>query len=361
MGYQQISCLDLRVGIARAMNMPFQSLFTSGQSTITVGSNTYLDPKLTQPQDYWKNQWLFIPDIPHIARITGSQNGVLQVDNFISFSGGKQYEIFSIFTPADILWAINQSIVSSYPFYYDKFDYLNFSFGISKYPLGALGVNPARIKFVFQEIPETSSTYQADTIAYNAGVITLTGNFQNPPKAGYVICIAPNDLYSLPYCGIISSASTTQIQFSIPTGLYSYLSLTPDALVRTYNPMRAVLHPYPYVAVNREEFPDELYIENFETRAFRMKITYTTIPQEIEYNGTTIVPSGYIIPKAVSLLSASKITDTRIDTRRWQALIEVYSRQAEEFKMRYPFREGSTDLWAYPPLSTSFQHNPLEW
>ena len=366
MGYPLSACLQLRAGIARALNMPFQSLFSSGQSVITAGVNTYTDNNLTQENNFWKYQWLFIPELNHVTKISGNTGGVLQVEKFVAFTGGKNYEIYQIFTPIDILWSINQAITSSYPYYYDKHSFVNFAFGVSKYPLDILTPTPAGVRFFNLEIPKQPYWVKADTIVYSAGVVTITGNFSEPPKVGWIITVTPNAFAGLPFSGTVTSADTTQISFNIPTSLHPKLLLTTDSRVLYYNPAYVTVLPYSFVKTNREEFPDEILVDvNQNYIGTRILITYTSIPQEIDFGGSTIVPSGYIIPKAVSLLASSKMMDTRIDTRRWQSLIEIYSNQAEQFKMRYPFKEGFGDLWTVPsyPIDVDYFNstNPLGW
>lgn len=365
MAYTAISCLDLRAGIARALNMPFQSLFLSGQSTITAGTNTYSDPNLTQDNNYWKHQWLFIPSLGHVARITGNTGGTLSVDRFVSFSGSREYEIFQIFSPVDLLWGINQAIQSSYPYYYDKYVFDNYAFGVSKYPLNVLSPVPAGVRIVLLEMPKQPYRVTPTNVTYNAGTVTITGDFSPVPPVGWQVTLTPKEWGGIPFTGKITSANSTTLTLNIPTTLASVLTFGIPYQVIYYNPAITAQFAYSYVKLNRDEFPDELYLDvDPNLIGYKMSIVYTTIPQPIGFNDTTIVPAGYIIPKAVSLLASSKMTDTRIDTRRWQALVEIHSQQAELFKQRYPFREGAGDLFinaSYPIHLDHNTNNPLGW
>lgn len=363
MAYQSTSCLELRAGIARALNMPFQSLFVSGQSQITAGANTYTDSNLTQDNNFWKHQWLFIPSLNHIARITGNTGGVLSVDRFLSFTGSRNYEIYQIFSPVDLLWAINQSIQSSYPYYYDNhfFDY--FAYGVSKYPLSVFPNTPAGVRMVYLELPRQPYHAVISNISYANEVVTLTGQFDPVPLQGWVVVVEPPDYKGIPFAGTVQTANSTTITFALPQTVANVLTFQADSRIHYYNPNLSTLMTYSYVKLNRDEFPDDLHLEVQPSYiGLRMKIVYTSIPQAIQFDGSTIVPAGYIIPKSVSLLAASKMMDTRIDTRRWQALIEIYSQQAEQFKQRYPFREGAGDLFINPMHPLSLQEdNPLGW
>lgn len=371
MPHPTTSALQLRVGIARAFGMPFQARFTFGQSTLTKHSTlqAYVDPNLTQENDFWKHQFLFIPEINLSTRITSfAQNGgVITPERFVSFTGSKSYEIYQYFTALEIHWAINQAIVSSYPFYYESHEYSNFGVGNQvEFPLGNITPRVAYLSSIAVEYPRERYELTYTSTTQITGGLRVFAALSQDLKVGWIVTLVPDSPSYPAVCGKVSAIGSGYIDVQ-----FEYLPLTsPNPLYDkfyTYNPSTAKVFTFNYFRAVKE-FPDRFYVEPelLAYKGSRLFLRYNSIPSEIDIiNGETIVPAGYIIPKAVALLAATKIGDTRIDVRRWQMLIQIYTEEAERYKLRHAFRTNDGAIRVGSETIGDYDYdgnlNPLGW
>lgn len=372
MAHPTTTALQLRVGIARAFGMPFQARFPSGQSQLSQHSTlqAYVDPNLTQENDFWKHQHLFIPDLNLSTRIISFTQGgnLITPERFVSFTGSKAYEIYQHFTAFEIHWSINQAIVSSYPFYYESHEYTDFGVGNSvEYDLAPLNPKVASLSSLAVEYPrERYELNYASVSAITGGLRIFSSSIPSDLRVGWIVTLVPQSPLYPAVCGKVTALGSGYLDVA-----FSYLPYTtPDPAYDkfyTYDASTAKVFPFNFFRAIKE-FPDRFYVEPelLAYKGSRLFLRYNSVPSEIDIiTGETIVPAGYIIPKAVSLLAATKIGDTRIDVRRWQMLIQIYAEEAERYKLRHAFRTNDSAIRVGSDTIGDYDYdsnlNPLGW
>lgn len=350
---------DLRRMIARQLGMPFSKRNSSGYSTLTGALASYVtDTKLRQARaNYWAGQWLYMVALDEARMIVQSTTlGQLVLESPLSSapSVGDSYEIHSVFGAYEIHDAINRAIVASYPSFYDTTEDTSLIVCEDKmsYDLSSISPTIGIVHEVAIERPVTRMWGTVTSTSYDGVNDLLTIYLEDTVDLSDV----DSDWWISIYDGAgrgVAYQCTGLVNNTLKCVMVTAtsdpgLDTTSDYLLWNAEDQQLDWYRTKEVHFDAKENPStlRLYSPIYAYRGSRIRIKYSTAPSSLTAEtSTTVVPSGYVIPMAISLLALSRVGDNRIDRQRYAALQELYAKEAELFKMRNFFRYPDIELW----------------
>jgi hypothetical protein len=335
-------------------------------------SELIVDASLTQPDDYWKNMWLYIagdsdstPNVDNVRLIDhfdASLNKLfLEYPLAGSPSIATQYEIHNIFSTFELHDAINEAIHCGFPEFFDVVtdETLIYKADTLEYDLSGLNTAPWIIKAVYLEQPEKSQTGTVTAFTVTS-LSDSTASFSEV-SAGWIISIY--DGTGAGQQRVVSSVSGIQINVSVAW------TTNPDTTskYRVWDPNEQYKSWYRIISwdLDAEEYPSILYFAHRYVSLYgaRIRIVYAAEPSELSIDSaTTVVPKEYVISKAIEILATRRISTNSADRSKYTSMEQLYRIKADDYKNRNSFRMGSIHMRIRgsdgSPLSTSLE-DPL--
>ena len=365
----------IRRAVCRTLNMKFFKSFESYSTCSALSTaSKVVDTCLTQPDDEWKNMWMYIAGD---SGSTGNTGAVRRITSFdaagdalfpeYDFPGtpstATQYEIHNIFSTFEIHQAINQAITESFPAFFDVIadETLVIKEDTLDYDLTGLTYTPWIISSVWLEQPATSIMGTATAGA--VGSLTDTNaDFTDVTDDWKISIYADTGAGQLRSVGSVTG--TTVI---VPSAVFT---TAPDTTskYRVWNPLDQTQSWYRVFAFRGDtgEHPSTLYLTKSYSGVVggRIRIIYATQPIELtSETSTTVVPKEYIISKAVEILAASRVANSRVDRDKWAVMEQMFRQRSEEFRRRNSFHMPTTIQQEYDFGNPSIgsQENWLDW
>ena len=367
---------EIRRAICRILNMKFFKSFES-YSTCSSGSSTVskaVDTCLTQQDDEWMNMWMYIASD---SNSTGNIGAVRRITSFdaagdalypeydfpAALTSATQYEIHNIFSTFEIHQAINQAIQEAFPAFFDVItdESIVIKEDTVDYSLTGMTYKPWIISSVWIEQPNDSLTGTA-TAGAVASLTDSAADFSDVTSDWKI------SIYDGTGAGQLRSVSSvTGTTVIVPSVNFT---TAPDSTskYRVWNPLDQSQKWYRVFAFHTDsgEYPATLYLTKTysEVVGARIRIVYASAPIELTTEAsTTVIPKEYIISRAVEMLAASRVANSRTDRDKWAVMEQMYRQRAENFRLRNSFRmpttiQQETD-WGTP--SSRLDENPLDW
>lgn len=364
-----VSRKALRRAIALDMVMPFFIRYEAGESTITsIAGVSLVDTSLSQVDGFWVNQWVYAPTLNKAYRIidyTKNSHTLVLEQTSASLIAGLKYEIHQGFSPLEINQAINRAMRLGYPDFFDtsKDTSLVLCRDKLEYDISTLSPSAAMILGVSLERPSKRVYGKIDSLVDNGTTVTITDadlnlsevtnswlvSFFNGAGSGGWSTLSVVGTHSFT-CDDQGELAGTEFMLWDPN--YQ----TRDWFdVRTYN-------------VDVEEFPTYIrfnYPEDYWVGS-RIQIMYGYRPEGLSTDADlTVVPEGYLVPQALSILASTRINDSRYDRQKFAIIAQDKKAEAEEYRNKNYFRVsgvkirlGKSDI---PTNIDYINGDPLGW
>lgn len=361
---------ELRRKIALELQMPFARRFSNGYLDMDANSTTQkiIDATLSQRDGFWNGGWFYRPASQEVSLIrsydAANHNFQLEVPLAATPAAGDDYEIHSMFNAYEIRHAINESINEASRVWYDSVvdESLVLVEDRLQYDMSTFVKRPWVVAKVYVEnrqnvkrgvlVSATGTTFDVESSSVMADI---TGSYSN-----YYISIyagtGKGQLRAL--SGVSGAQGTVATWTTTPdsTSKYAIWDSTED--INTWQ----LLDRY---RMDNKEFPNTLYLfQRYENHyGLRLHIEYIAQPGELSAEvDTTIVPSRYIMLKAVSLLHGQRVKDVKADKETEFAESERYRELAESFMIKnLPHKPDITMKRPMPSSTTQLQNDPLAW
>lgn len=359
----------LRRLIAGELQMPFAKRYSAGYLDADTGGSTttFVDSMLTQKDNYWSGSWFYrtaSQEVSLIRSFTSADNkGLLEVP-VTSVASGDDYEIHTFWNAYDIHRAINRAISDAGRIWPNTVTDETLILQTDKldYDLTGLATRPWIVAQIFIEnrsnvkrgvavsgggstiTVESSSILSDVTTAANWRVSIYEGTGAGQIRTGSSVSGAQLT---------VSSAWTTQPD---STSKYALWDATEDMkswpLLDTYR-------------LDAKEYPSTLYLAGRYTSHYgmRIRIEYMAMAAELSAEAdTTIIPSQYIVPKAISYLYGQVSPDTKVDREVYKAEGERYKKQADEYlALNAPHKPDITLRRPNISIDSTIPSDPLGW
>lgn len=359
---------QLRRMIAKELEMPFFKKYKNGFLAADSGDTTELtDTDLAQKDKFWNGAWVYRISSQEASQVTnfdaGTDTLVLEVP-ITTIALDDEYEIHNIWNAYDIHEAINAAIRDSRRIFFETVtdETLIIEEDQLAYSLSTLSKTPHMIQKVWLEQPTSVkrgtalSSTSSSIVVESAGILSdVNSNWKVSIYAGTgsgqskdVDSVAANEIY-------IAGASWT----TLPDTTSKYALWNPTQQIQDWRPWHAVRYD------SMKEFPDVLYFSQrpVDFQGLRIRLEYVALPAELSAEAdTTIIPSSFLVPAAISKLHGRKVKDTRVDRELHFAESRRYKEISDEWMIRNaPHRPDSNILsqafTGYQPSAT----DPLNW
>lgn len=368
---------ELRRAITLELGMQFPRRISAGYLTCDTTSTTdkIIAAELAQEDDFWEGGWWYCAADSASSDLVDE---VRQIDSFDATndaafleyalpatpSTSTQFEIHNGFNAIEIHHQINRAIQTALPYFFDVVEdkTLIYQQDVLTYDISSLTYTPWMIGEVYIEQPSDSLIGTA-TATSSTTLTDSSADFSNV-AAGWLISIYEGT--GKGQLRTVSSVSGTQITIT------AAWTTNPDttSMYRVWDSSEEDNQWYQITDAHFDsrEYPSTMYLRHSKwTSAYgsRLKIVYATAASALTTDAsTTVVPKEYVINKTVSLLSQSRIGDSRADDSKYAAMAKSYGDAALRYALTHGFRMDST-LWQQNdvgyPSTLNAENNPLGW
>ena len=371
----------LRRAICSELGMEFFRRYGStGYLTCDTDSATdkIVDSDLTQADDFWKNQWLYIAedsstgtasalvgDVRLITSFSNVDNSCI-VDRAYSATpvGTLRYEIHDVWNATEIHNAINRAIRDAIPNFFDTVsdETLVLREDTLQYTISALTYRPWIISEIW--IERTFDSKTGTVVSSAATSLTDTATDFSAASSNYIVSIYDGTgAGQLRTCVNGTSAGVLNISSAWTTN--------PDTTskYRFWNTseQRDDWFRVTSARFDKMEYPNTMYLSRLYQGLYgsRIRITYATDALELATDAsTTVVPREFVIYKAIAYLAGSRTWGRTADREKYAILEQTMNAKAEAFRDKMAFRMDTT-LWQETdystPGSTPSDGNPMAW
>ncbi len=368
---------QLRRAICKRLGMPFYLRYDPcGVADGTSSTSKLIDSSLAQPDDFWNNGWIYIAT----DTATGNIGVVRKIDDFVAAddallleyalpsagSTGTQYEILTGFSPHEIHQAIDDALDESFPAFFNEVEdkTVVVQEDTLEYDISALSNKPWIISDMWLERSTKSQTGIVTAAASRSltdSDITFDSDIDTSWKLSIYDGTGAGQLRTVK---LLSSNTITTA-----TGEADWTT-TPDTTSK-YRVWDAAEQTHDWFRLqdchfDQGEFPSTLYLRHRPTSSYglRIRLNYATAPISLSADSDeTSVPRQYVILKATELLSASRVSSSKVDREKWAVSEQLARVKAEDFKERNSFRLPTTVWLENSPHGNSFanEEDPMGW
>ncbi len=318
---------QLRRAICKRLGMPFYLRYDPcGVADGTSSTSKLIDSSLAQPDDFWNNGWIYIAT----DTATGNIGVVRKIDDFVAAddallleyalpsagSTGTQYEILTGFSPHEIHQAIDDALDESFPAFFNEVEdkTVVVQEDTLEYDISALSNKPWIISDMWLERSTKSQTGIVTAAASRSltdSDITFDSDIDTSWKLSIYDGTGAGQLRTVK---LLSSNTITTA-----TGEADWTT-TPDTTSK-YRVWDAAEQTHDWFRLqdchfDQGEFPSTLYLRHRPTSSYglRISLNYATAPISLSADSDeTSVPRQYVILKATELLSASRVSSSKVD------------------------------------------------
>ena len=340
----------LRKDIGRLLSMPFYKYFDTNP-TADAGSSTskLVDADLTQTEHYWEGSWVYSPTTEAVRQVFGfdaAADSIYPDRAWAATVASTEYEIHTGWNAFSIHAAINRAIDKAFPAFFQvtqdetlviqeyRLDYaLTAGTNTANGSDGYLTYSPFRILSVEVERPTLSKTGAVASCTATTITVESTMDISDVTSAWYVSVYDGTGRGQIRK--VISKSGQAIVVSSGTTDLTTTLDTT--SRVHVWDPTDEKRSWIPLWAIkfDRKEWPTVMYLaQNYPgANGCRLRITYINKPAALTADAsTTVVPTEYIVPYAVSILAGQRISLNKYDRERYTRMRVDYMAEAEEYK-----------------------------
>ena len=372
MGLTTYTRKDIRRMLGRRLRLPFYLRFGSYKK-FDAGCTTtlLLDSDLTQEDGFWEGSFIFISDSEEDCnqewRMINnflSSGDQIELDYPLSAAPAAEdeYEIISMWNPEDVHDAINQAIESCWPHFFETVveDTIVLESLKKEYSLSDLSKTPWMITKLWLEGNNTGSVFTAASSGNDSVTAPSNCDLSNV-KADWLVSI-----YEGTGSGQLRTVDSVTGQ---AISITENWTTNPDTTskIRFWNPADQTIGWYMVrnFGADRKEFPDNLHLQSLYSSSYglRLRIEYLSKPELMDDDtDTTVVPSEYLLYKAMSILYSQLNSDNRIDMSTFERLSQRYAAEAEDLKNKLAFRIPTITYRTYSPdRDGSDRPDPMNW
>lgn len=349
-----ITLQALRRSIGTRTQQPFFDLFGEVAREATGGSTTTLvdTAGLLQPNDYWNGQTLYNVDTGvsrYIADFVQSSKTLTVLEPFPNaIAAGVDYEIWSTFTPATVMSAINAALRDAWPFFFDTVEarvVIQNNVGTS-YSLSGLAVAPRQINAVAIEIMASSVTGQVTTVVAQNRLKDTNRTFV-AADVGKEIRI-----YEGTSSGDIRTISSIVDSNTVEVSVNFTATLSTTSKYRMVN-VNEQTHGYTTIREwrpNSYNNPTAIRLGShpFGLEGFVMRLTYVAeYPALTVEASTTNAPQEYVELAALARLFSIKLTGAPAsEVRNWGAAYQSLTEQLASYTAKNRYSQPNTTFLA---------------
>jgi hypothetical protein len=319
--------------------------------TATGGSTTTLidTAKLTQADDFWNGQFLYLPTADEnriISDFTASSDTLTVVEPFTATASGAAYEIWSSFTAHEVNDAINQALRDAWPYFFVQTAghlVLRSGVGVS-YPLTSLSPTPKWIAQVLMEQGVNSVIGQVTSAGTNVQVINSSAAFSSDDVGKEVRIYEGTSVGDIRTVASVASASTLSVSVAFSSALdtTSKYRLTDTADATSHF---SLITDWELDNINE---PTILYLSSSRSgvEGYKLKILYES--EFTPYSSETaevVCPREFLELSALSRLFMSKLTHApSSELDNWAAMQRATGEAAQAYAQKGAFRHFSGSL-----------------
>ena len=336
---------NLRRAIGRLARNPFHLRYASGQLALTASTDqstvAIVSTDLTQDDNFWKNQWVWLPTAEEERRIVAFEAAadrlIPEYPLSAAASSGDVIELWSVWSPTQVHEAINKSIDQAWRQYPDIVTDQTIVVEEDKsiYPTSGWSSSPWKLFQVWLEQNTTMTTGQP-TSATATTLVDSNRDFSTFDTDHFV------SIYFGTGTGQLREVSTGDSAGSLTVASWT---TTPDTTSK-YAVWDNGIQDVDWVRLidyrpDQPEWPDNLYLpaEPLWATGLRMRLVYAAKPAILSSDaGTTVVPEQYITYKALSILHDGLIGDNRADRQMHASVAEYYDSLARAYLAEAPRR-----------------------
>jgi hypothetical protein len=362
------SLAALRRAIASELQMPFARRFDAGTSALDASSTTshIIDAALNQKDAFWNGSWFYHPSTQSISLIRSFSNTTkafeLETPLASTPTTGDAYEIHSIFNAADIRKAINRAINSAVRVFSDSVidNTLILQENVLTYSLTGLTKKPWIVNKVWLENKPASrgTLVSAGATSFTTPDSGFAASL-NSPVTNYIISI---------YAGTGKGQQRNLATASGAGGTVAAWTTVPDSTSKyTVWDASYEIMDWSLLAgwrLDAKEYPDTLFFSLLHTSMYgmRIRLEYLGVNQGLTAEAdTTIVPSEYIIPKAIAFLLGARTRDTKVDRDTFLGEASRYDQIAEAYLLKNTPQKPDTTLKSLHQTEFWTEEDPMNW
>ena len=349
----------IRREIARRLNMDF-ALRVGESATATGGTTTTLidTAMLDQADDYWNGDWLYVVNdadastndgkIRLITDFTQSSSTLTFLEALgASSASSDTYEIHSGWNAAQIHSAVNAAIEDGFPEFFDMNidesivltrDTLEYTLPTSTAPYF---MNRMWIEQPEEKTKGTASGGSSTTLVDSSQSWTndewnsMTVAIYHGTGKGQHAVITDGNSTTLTVAAWLGTGTTS------PDSTSKYVIKDTTRELRDHYRITAARFDKVY-------YPTKLYLTSRYTRfeGYGLRLQYVSKPSALTAeSSSTDMPQEFIVRKALALLYAQRIADTRVDSDRFRYLQQYYDTLAEAYRQQNKWRMPSATMW----------------
>jgi len=350
----------LRQELARRLNMDF-ALRIGSSSTATSGTTTTLvdTNNLTQTDDFWNGAWLYIANdasastndgaVRLISDFVQSSSTLTVLEPFgVANASSDEYEIHSPWNALQIHDALNDAIDDAFPEFFDTVidetiihleDTLNYDLptGTAPYYVNKIWIEEVNDKFRGTASSGSSTTLvdsgqSWDNDKWNGMQVAIYDGTGKGQFATITDTSSSNTLTVAAWLGTGTTSPSTDSKYVIkdtPTQQYAWRRIPAASFDQVY-------------------WPTKVYFNSRYSRSYGMsfRLQYVAKPSSVSTeSATTIVPAGFVVAKAQSVLHGMKVADSRSDQDRHRYMHQFWESRAEAYKLQNKWRMPPSTLW----------------
>jgi len=350
----------LRQEIARRTNMDFALRIGASSTATDGGTNELIDTnRLRQADDFWNGAWLYIVndtsgtdndgEVRLISDFTSDTRSIAVVEPFsAAIANTDEYEIHSPWNALQIHDAINDAIDDGFPEFFDTVmdetvvhleDTMAYDLptGIAPYYVTKVWIEEVSDKSrgtasSGSSITLVDSTQSWTNDAFNNMTVAIYDGTGKGQFATITDTTAGTTLTVAAWSGTGTTSPSTDSKYVIkdtPTEQYTWRRI-------------------PSLRFDQAYWPTKMYLTSRYTRfqGMAFRIQYIAKPAALSAeSGTTIIPSGFVIAKAMALLHGMKVADSRSDQDRHRYLHQFWESRSEAYKLQNKWRMPKGTLW----------------
>ena len=349
----------IRREIARRLNMDF-ALRIGESATATGGTTTTLidTAMLDQADDYWNGDWLYVVNdadastndgkIRLITDFTQSSSTLTFLEALgASSASSDTFEIHSGWNAAQIHSAVNAAIEDGFPEFFDMNidesivltrDTLEYTLPTSTAPYF---MNRMWIEQPEEKTKGTASGGSSTTLVDSSQSWTndewnsMTVAIYHGTGKGQHAVITDGNSTTLTVAAWLGTGTTS------PDSTSKYVIKDTTRELRDHYRITAARFDKVY-------YPTKLYLTSRYTgfEGYGLRLQYVSKPSALTAeSSSTDMPQEFIVRKALALLYAQRIADSRVDSDRFRYLQQYYDTLAEAYRQQNKWRMPSATMW----------------
>ena len=331
----------------------FRQFDTVSTLTTVTDDQNVIDTKLTQRNDYWEGSWFYNTTLDKVSRIASSveSTGALVLETAITgMQATDEYQIYDLMSPIELNRHINEALVDhSWPHFYGVYESKNAIIMVEDLRVYDLSSISPSIWWIYNMwVERASKNYRGFVVASAAGTVTLPDDISfDDPDMGTTWAISIYDgtgkgqtvRYYASHSGQVMTLDANWETEPDTTSKFAFWNTEDQRM--DFSPMK-------FVRLSSPEYPQFLSLEQVrdDLLGMRIKFQYAGLATKLSNEtDTSIIPKGFIVPQALSIIYTKMIGSAKADRSRYSSLSQEYIRLTQEYIEAKSFKAPSSTVW----------------